>query len=125
MINNKILKVMKKVHSLYEFCGRTIVDHIEEHLDLLKNLFNAAEARNLDLRSAREADKEAMREIDSYVLEHFDFVSDVLYIVKDIFYDIYGVFVSGYTSMELHCQNLDESDMDSTLCGIVRDYFNF
>ena len=116
---------MKKVHSLYEFCGRTIVDHIEEHLDLLKNLFNAAEARNLDLRSAREADKEAMREIDSYVLEHFDFVSDVLYIVKDIFYDIYGVFVSGYTSMELHCQNLDESDMDSTLCGIVRDYFNF
>ena len=116
---------MKQEISLYEFCGIVLVDRIEEHTDLLKTLFKNAESYNLDFMTAREADTHAIYEIDLYASVHFGFSGEALNAIRDIFYDIYRTFVSAYISMELHCHNLEESDMDSTLCGIVRDYFHF
>ena len=98
---------------------------IEERPDLLKKLFTFAESYNLHYISAWEADKGAICEIDSYVSGMYIVRGEVRDAMKDIFYNIYKYFVSAYSSMELHCQNLDESDMDSTLCGMVRDYFHF
>ena len=116
---------MEQKISLLIFCGRAIVEHIEEHTDLLKKLFCVAEGRNLGLWTDEYLNKGVMDEIDSYVSAHFDFYGDANEAIRSIFFDIYKVFVCNYTSMEIHCQNLDESDMDSTLCGIVRDYFHF
>ena len=116
---------MEQKISLLTFCGRAIVDHIEDYTDLLKTLFSVAEGRNLGLWSDEYLNKGVMDEIDSYVSSHFDFYGDANEAIRSIFFDIYKVFVSGYESMELHNLNLDESDMDSTLCGIVRDYFHF
>ena len=116
---------MEQKISLLTFCRRAIVDHIEDYTDLLKTLFKYALGRNLGLGYDEYFNKCVMDEIDSYVSAHFDFYGDANEAIRSIFYDIYKVFVSGYESMELHNINLDESDMDSTLCGIVRDYFHF
>ena len=116
---------MKQLHTIHEFCKKAIVSSIEEYTDLLKRLWKNAESFRLGFITEREADSMAMDFIADYVVENFQFNSDVKTPIADIFYDIYKVFICSYSNMELHCQNLDESDMDSTLCGIVRDYFNF
>lgn len=116
---------MEQEISLLTFCRRAIVDHIEDYTDLLKKLFCVAVGRNLGFWSDDFLNKGVMDEIDSYVSDHFDFNGEANEAIKNIFFDIYKVFVCGYEGMKLHGQNLDESDMDSTLCGIVRDYFHF
>ena len=116
---------MKKLHTINEFCMMAIVRNIDEYTDLLKNMYGNVENLSLGLISEREADSMVMALISDYVTENFQFISEVINPIADIFYDIYKVFVRGYKGMEIHCQNLNESDMDSTLCGIVRDYFHF
>ena len=116
---------MEQKISLLTFCRRAIVDHIEDYTDLLKTLFSVAVGRNLGLWPDEYLNKGVMDEIDSYVSAHFDFYGDANEAIRSIFFDIYKVFVSNYSIMEQYCTNLDESDKDSTLCRIVRDYFHF
>ena len=116
---------MEKVRTLYDFCGRAIVDHIEEHMDLLKTLFRVAEGRNLGFWSDEYLNKGVMDEIDSYVSNHFDFHGEANEAIKNIFFDICKAFVSAYSIMELYCTNLDESDVEFMLCEKVRDLFHF
>lgn len=116
---------MKQLHTFYEFCRMAIVGNIDEYTDLLKRLWENVENLSIGFISEREADSNAMALISDYVTKNFLLTIDFINPIADIFYDIYKVFVRGYKGMELHCQNLNESDMDSTLCGMVRDYFHF
>lgn len=116
---------MEQKISLLTFCRRAIVDHVEEHMDLLKTLFRVVVGRNLGFWSDDFLNKGVMDEIDSYVSDHFDFNGEANEAIKNIFFDIYKVFVCGYEGMKLYCTNLDESDVEFMLCEKVRDYFHF
>ena len=116
---------MEQKISLLIFCRRAIVDHIDEHTDLLKKLFCVAEGRNLGLWTDEYLNKGVMDEIDSYVSAHFDFYGDANEAIRSIFFDIYKVFVCNYEGMKLYCTNLDASDVEFMLCEKVRDYFHF
>lgn len=116
---------MEQKISLLTFCGRAIVDHIEDYTDLLKTLFRVAEGRNLGLWSDEYLNKGVMDEIDSYVSAYFDFYGDANEAIRSIFFDIYKAFVSAYSIMKFYCTNLDESDAEFMLCEKIRDLFHF
>ena len=116
---------MKQLHTIHEFCKNAIIRSIEEYTDLLKRLWYNAENFRLGLITEREADSMAMDFIQNYMVENFQFISDVKNPIADIFYDIYKVFILSYSNMELHCHNTDESEAGAVLCEVVRNYFNF
>lgn len=102
-----------------QFCEIAVVSTIENHIDLLKELFNIAENAELGLISDREADLLADEAVCNYVQSEYDFEGDVIAGLCDTFYQIYKLYRKYYDHPMF--QNLDESNRADYLIDLVRN----